>query len=207
MEIDITKKNTKERIFEAAVDLFSKQGYHGTSIRDLAKAVGIKESSLYNHYSGKSSILDAILDYQMSGFKTAIAYLEKMEESSASITDPVELWLAGMMEFVRILPPLTEPISRILINEMFLDEQCRRFVLNSMFTAQKNLTEQLLSDMHARGMIKDCDIRKTAVQYVYMLQGLEIENKLLTMEGHNPEEIQQNLIEQITLFIDGLKKS
>ncbi|MCD6397003.1 MAG: TetR/AcrR family transcriptional regulator [Spirochaetaceae bacterium] len=207
METDITKKNTKERIFEAAVDLFSKQGYHGTSIRDLAKTVGIKESSLYNHYSGKRSILDAILDYQMSGFKTAIAYLDKMEESSASITDPVELWLAGMMEFVRILPPLTEPISRILINEMFLDEQCRRFVLNSMFTAQKNLTEQLLSDMHVRGMIKDCDIRKTAVQYVYMLQGLEIENKLLTMEGHNPEEIQQNLIEQITLFIDGLKKS
>jgi len=207
METDITKKNTKERIFEAAVDLFSKQGYHGTSIRDLAKAVGIKESSLYNHYSGKSSILDAILDYQMSGFKTAIAYLEKMKESSASITDPVELWLTGTMEFISILPPLTEPISRILINEMFLDEKCRRFVLNSMFTAQKNLTEQLLSDMHARGMIKDCDIRKTAVQYVYMLQGLEIENKLLTMEGHNPEEIQQNLIEQITLFIDGLKKS
>lgn len=207
MEIDITKKNTKERIFEAAVELFSKQGYHGTSIRELAKAVGIKESSLYNHYSGKSSILDAILEYQMSGFKIAIAYLEKMEESSTNITDPVELWLAGMTEFVRILPPLTEPISRILINEMFLDEQCRRFVLNSMFTAQKNLTEQLLSDMHARGMIKDCDIRKTAVQYVYMLQGLEIENKLLTMEGHNPEEIQQNLIEQITLFIDGLKKS
>jgi len=207
MESDITKKNTKERIFEAAVELFSKQGYHGTSIRELAKAVGIKESSLYNHYSGKSSILDAILNYQMSGFKTAIAYLEKMEGPLTSITDPVELWLAGTMEFVRILPPLTEPISRILINEMFLDEQCRRFVLNSMFTAQKNLTEQLLSDMHARGMIKDCDIRKTAVQYVYMLQGLEIENKLLTMEGHNPEEIQQNLIEHITLFIAGLIKS
>jgi len=207
MKTDITKKNTKERIFEAAVDLFSKHGYHRTSIRDLAKAVGIKESSLYNHYSSKRSILDAILDYQMSGFKTAIAYLGKMEKSSDSITDPVELWLAGTMEFVRILPPLTEPISRILINEMFLDEQCRRFVLNSMFTAQKNLTEQLLSDMHARGMIKDCDIRKTAVQYVYMLQGLEIENKLLTMEGHNPEEIQQNLIEQITLFIAGLKKN
>ena len=54
--------------------------------------------------------------------------------------------------------------------------------------------------------MEDCDIRKTAVQYVYMLQGLEIENKLLTMEGHNPEEIQQNLIEHITLFITGLKK-
>ena len=82
METNITKKNTKERIFEAAVDLFSKQGYHGTSIRDLAKTVGIKESSLYNHYSGKSSIFDAILNYQITGFKTAIAYLNEKEESS-----------------------------------------------------------------------------------------------------------------------------
>ncbi|MBI9036153.1 MAG: TetR/AcrR family transcriptional regulator [Bacteroidales bacterium] len=207
MEKDITKKSTKERIFEAAVELFSKQGYRGTSIRTLAKAVGIKESSIYNHYSSKNSILDAILDYQMTGFNTAIVYLEKMEKSFTSITDPVELWLACMVDFVRILPPLTEPISRIIINEMFLDEQCRQFVLNRMFTAQKSLAERLLHDMNERGMIKDCDVRKTAVQYVYMLQGLDIENKLLIMEGHNPEKIQKNLIEHITLFIAGLKKS
>ncbi|MCK5199647.1 MAG: TetR/AcrR family transcriptional regulator [Spirochaetales bacterium] len=207
MEIDITKKNTKERIFEAAVELFSKQGYHGTSIRELAKAVGIKESSLYNHYSGKSSIFDAILDYQMSGFKTAIAYLNEKEESSLSITDPIEFWLTGTMDFIRALPPLSDTISRIVINEMFLNEQCRQFVLNSMYPALKSLTEKLLSDMHTRGMIKDCDIRKTAIQYVYMSQGLEIENKLLFMEGHSSEEHRQNLIEHITLFIDGLKKS
>ncbi|MCF6335891.1 MAG: TetR/AcrR family transcriptional regulator [Spirochaetales bacterium] len=207
METEITKKSTKERIFEAAVELFSKQGYQGTSIRVLAKAVGIKESSIYNHYTSKRSILDAILDYQISGFNTAITSVEKMEASFANITDPVELWLTCMVEFVRILPPLTEPISRIINNEMFLDEQCRQFVLNNMFTAQKNLAERLLNDMNARGMIRDCDIRKTAVQYVYMLQGLDIENKLLKMEGHNPEKIQQNLIEHITLFISGLKKS
>jgi AcrR family transcriptional regulator len=207
METNMTKKNTKERIFEAAVDLFSKQGYHGTSIRDLAKAVGIKESSLYNHYSGKSSIFDAILDYQMSGFKTAIAYLNEKEESSASITDPIEFWLAGTMDFIRKLPPLSEPISRIVVNEMFLHEQCRQFVLHSMFPTLKSLAEKILSDMHARGMIKDCDIRKTAIQYVYMAQGLEIENKLLFMEGHSTEENWQNLIDHITLFIDGLKKS
>jgi AcrR family transcriptional regulator len=207
METKITKKNTKERIFEAAVDLFSKQGYHGTSIRDLAKTVGIKESSLYNHYSGKSSIFDAILDYQMSGFKTAIAYLNEKEESSLSITDPIEFWLTGTMDFIRVLPPLSDTISRIVINEMFLNEQCRQFVLNSMYPALKSLTEKLLSDMHTRGMIKDCDIRKTAIQYVYMSQGLEIENKLLFMEGHSSEEHRQNLIEHITLFIDRLKKS
>lgn len=205
MEKDIAKKNTKERIFEAAVELFSKQGYNGTSIRELAKAVGIKESSLYNHYSGKSSILDAILNYQITGFNTAIAHLNENEESSISITDPIEFWLAGTMDFIRILPPLSEPISRIVINEMFLDERCRQFVLNSMFPTLKSLTENLLRDMNVRGMIKDCDIRKTAVQYVYMSQGLEIENKLLFMEGHSSEENRQNLIEHITMFIDRLR--
>ena len=205
MGTDIAKKSTKDCIFEAAVEFFSKQGYHGTSMRNLANAVGIKESSLYNHYSSKSSILDAILDYQITGFKTAITHLDEKKESFISITDPIEFWLAGTMDFIRILPPLSEPISRILINEMFLDEQCRQFVLNSMFPTLKSLAEKLLGDMNARGMIKDCDFRKTAEQYVYMSQGLEIENKLLFMEGHSSEEKRQNLIEHITMFIDRLR--
>lgn len=200
-----TKKSTKDYIFEAAVELFSKQGYEGTSMRRLAKTVGIKESSIYNHYSSKRSILDAILNYQIKGFKTAIDYLNEKKETTSNITDPIEFWLAGTMDFIRILPPLSEPISRILINEMFLDEQCRQFVLNNMFTTLKSLTEKLLNEMNARGMIKDCDIRKTAVQYVYMSQGLDIENKLLFMEGHSSEENRQNLIEHITMFIDRLR--
>ena len=141
-------KNVKTKIFESAVELFSTRGYHGTSMRDLAKTVGIKESSIYNHYTGKSAILDAILNYQIAGFQKAVTALEAIKIETEDIHDPVEFWLAGARVFIANQAPLSETISRILINEMFLNKQCRDFYLGSLFTAQKELTESILQEMH-----------------------------------------------------------
>lgn len=53
--------NTKETILLRALDLFSKNGYGGVSVREIASAVGIKESSLYKHYKNKQDIFDSIM--------------------------------------------------------------------------------------------------------------------------------------------------
>ena len=55
--------NNKEKIFQVSIDLFSKYGYDGVSVRQIAREVGIKESSIYNHYSSKQAILNRILEY------------------------------------------------------------------------------------------------------------------------------------------------
>lgn len=52
--------NTKERILQESLTLFSIRGYEAVSMREIGRAVGIKESSIYKHYSGKQAILDAI---------------------------------------------------------------------------------------------------------------------------------------------------
>lgn len=52
--------NTKERIMEAALELFAQNGYPGTSMNDIAKQLGITKGALYKHYSGKQEILDSI---------------------------------------------------------------------------------------------------------------------------------------------------
>jgi len=48
---------TKERIYHAAISLFAEHGYDNVSARDLAKAVGITHSALYNHIGSKKDIL------------------------------------------------------------------------------------------------------------------------------------------------------
>ena len=53
--------NTKETILYEALNLFSVRGYDAVSVRDIARAVGIKESSLYNHFSNKQDIFDSVL--------------------------------------------------------------------------------------------------------------------------------------------------
>ena len=55
------KGNTKQEILEAALDLFSVQGFEATSISQIASAVGIRKASLYSHFESKQSILDALV--------------------------------------------------------------------------------------------------------------------------------------------------
>ena len=52
---------TKEKITEEALTLFARKGYKGTSVKNIADAVGIKAPSLYKHYKNKQAIFDAIL--------------------------------------------------------------------------------------------------------------------------------------------------
>lgn len=44
---------TKDRIITKSLELFASRGYVGTSMEDIAQAVGIKKASLYSHYSEK----------------------------------------------------------------------------------------------------------------------------------------------------------
>ena len=53
--------NTKQRILDAALDLFSRRGFSAVSVRDLAAAVGVKESALYKHFRNKRAVLDTLV--------------------------------------------------------------------------------------------------------------------------------------------------
>ncbi|PTV93069.1 TetR family transcriptional regulator [Halanaerobium saccharolyticum] len=55
--------STREKILNESLDLFAEKGYHGTSMREIAKAVGIKGSSIYNHFSGKEEIFSELFNY------------------------------------------------------------------------------------------------------------------------------------------------
>jgi AcrR family transcriptional regulator len=53
---------TRTEILRIALDLFTRQGYEGTSIRDIAEALGVTKSSLYYHFANKEAIVRALLD-------------------------------------------------------------------------------------------------------------------------------------------------
>lgn len=53
---------TRDKIIYEALSLFSVHGYDAVTIRKIASAVGIKESSIYNHFRNKKDILNKIID-------------------------------------------------------------------------------------------------------------------------------------------------
>ncbi len=54
-------QRTRQAILDAALDLFADKGYFGTSLRDVAPSVGVRESALYNYFAGKDALFDALL--------------------------------------------------------------------------------------------------------------------------------------------------
>ena len=78
--------NNKEKIFQVSIDLFSKYGYDGVSVRQIASEVGIKESSIYNHYSSKQAILNRILEY----------YVEEMTSDEIPLTRQALTWTGDL---------------------------------------------------------------------------------------------------------------
>ena len=81
---------TKQRILHISLDLFSVQGYDATSVRDIARAVGIKESSLYKHYRSKQDIFDSILSEMATSYRAAEAALGIRADDAAALAERCE---------------------------------------------------------------------------------------------------------------------
>lgn len=92
---------TRQRIVDAATALFVTRGYGGTSTRDIAAAVGIKQPSLYAHFAVKSDLLLEVLlqalrpSLEESARLQADPTLSAVERLSALVSFDVRLLCSG----------------------------------------------------------------------------------------------------------------
>ncbi|CAN5150321.1 TetR/AcrR family transcriptional regulator [soil metagenome] len=67
----VARSRTREDVVRAASRLFASRGYHGTSMRDLAREVGVLGSSLYSHIDSKEDLLVEIVEIGAALFRSA----------------------------------------------------------------------------------------------------------------------------------------
>ena len=56
-------EQTRHMIIERAANVFSRQGYFGSSLSDLIQETGLKKGGIYNHFRGKDDLALAAFDY------------------------------------------------------------------------------------------------------------------------------------------------
>lgn len=86
-------EDTRSRLFDAALEAFSRNGFHGTTTRDIAAAAGMSPGALYVHHKSKEELLFLI---SLAGHETT---LEVVRRGRASSTDPTEQLVAVVGEF------------------------------------------------------------------------------------------------------------
>jgi AcrR family transcriptional regulator len=87
----------REAISKAAVDLFSRQGYTGTTMRDIAAEVGLLPGSLYAHIKNKEELLAHIVENGMADF---LAIEEEVKRSNDPADVRIRRAVASHVKFV-----------------------------------------------------------------------------------------------------------
>jgi AcrR family transcriptional regulator len=87
---------TRARILEVATELFYARGYAGTSIRDIAEALGLTKGALYYHFAGKEALLDAMVAPLFDGLERLTQRVAGGElDPESMITGLIELYSAA----------------------------------------------------------------------------------------------------------------
>jgi len=60
--VNANGERTRQAILDAGLQTLAEKGYFGSSLKDIAKLVGVRESALYNYFSSKEALFHAILD-------------------------------------------------------------------------------------------------------------------------------------------------
>jgi len=129
-----TQVHTAESILDAAEFLFQRQGYHGTSMRQLARFAGVTPAAIYNHYPSKEDIFIALLKTRLPHRALALAVqqaegdnaeellrdgIRRMREAMQDRFDSLRLGFIEVLEFEGrhlplVLPELLSPAMSFL---------------------------------------------------------------------------------------------
>jgi TetR/AcrR family transcriptional regulator, cholesterol catabolism regulator len=75
----VGEAETRERLLEVAVDLFAAKGFAGTSIRDIAKAMGMSISNIYHYFGNKEGVLLELFKYSSERLLNALKAAAALE--------------------------------------------------------------------------------------------------------------------------------
>lgn len=159
------KTQTKDKIFDTALDLFSKKGYDSVSVRTIASEVGIKESSIYNHYSSKKDILMSILNYFEEYFKGNPLDDENIRKLFEE--NPEEFYHQGSEMFKQqIFEEKILKIMKLIFVQMYQIDEVKEFFLREILGGSTDFWSDVFEILIQKNVIgSDCNPNKLAEMY------------------------------------------
>ena len=159
------KTQTKDKIFDTALDLFSKKGYDSVSVRTIASEVGIKESSIYNHYSSKKDILMSILNYFEEYFKGNPLDDENIRKLLEE--NPEEFYHQGSEMFKQqIFEENILKIMKLIFVQMYQIDEVKEFFLREILGGSTDFWSDVFEILIQKNVIgSDCNPNKLAEMY------------------------------------------
>ncbi len=159
-------KETKQKILETALDLFSRYGFSAVSIRDICKVVDIKESSVYYHFKNKQAILEELLQQFESIANDLMSQLEQaLKATQNDVEGNIFEKTCDCFFEQYLMDEYCNKIMRLLSIEHFSNDEIRKIYDDWLIDKPLQFQAKVFSLLISAGMIKGADSSYLAVKF------------------------------------------
>ena len=198
-------EKTRRRILSRAQTLFSRNGYHGASVRDIARAAGLTEAAIYYHFPSKQAIVKAL--YEQRGFMAALDELEHLpghlplrEQLAANALASARLWHDN------------SDLLRVVITEVLRGDRAARGAHRELMDRWRRAILDLVTRYQAGGEIPlGADVAEAADSWVNLMFGTFMDRLLelgrpTRRSGFLTPEFQRHVESAAQVFADRLRE-
>ena len=163
---------TKARILDAALDLFSVQGFEGVSVKQIAAAVGIKDSSLYKHFASKREIFDTLLEQMNERYAETAALYQLPQGQIVQMAKEYGrgdlVWLKKGCEAIFLFflkDPQASRFRRMLMIEQYKNSEASATFQSWFVDSALHFQTALFGEMSKQGYFRPANPETMALQF------------------------------------------
>lgn len=163
-------KDTKEKLLQAALEMFSRNGYAGTNIRELSASLGLGKSSMYRHFESKEDIWNMVIDEMEKYYEERFGSLKNMPQVPEN-TEELKKMSLSMIGFT-IHDEKIIMTRKLLLTEQFRDERVRDVATKHFSEGLESLFTEIFKGMMENGSLKKNDPGMLAFAYISPISSL-----------------------------------
>ncbi|HBV88538.1 MAG TPA: TetR/AcrR family transcriptional regulator [Desulfosporosinus sp.] len=186
------KKETRQKICKAAMDLFQSQGFNDTTMEQIAEEADVARKTLYNHFPVKEAIVDEHVRGLSRGFaEESLKTLQELPDTKSRLL----VILDRLYEWVEISPELTGICLGYRLKNAYQGEGYKSGGSQSLISEIIRLGQEageIRQDIQAELLVKQLDILRGSV----VMDWLNDPSKL---------ELRKEMAKLVDLFLNGAK--
>lgn len=145
-------RNTRERLLQAAVDLFFEKGYASTSIREIGTKAGITNSLIYHYFTNKEEMLFEIVNRSVGDL------IDTLNAITRGLSDPLECLRQMLIGQTALLSAKREKESKILFSEYHWLTGAKRKALRKSQREVYDIYMAKCRELKEKGLLNEIDL-------------------------------------------------
>ncbi|WBY02750.1 TetR/AcrR family transcriptional regulator [Ramlibacter tataouinensis] len=159
VEIPELVEKRQSQILRAAIELYGKQGYHVTTIREVALRANVSVGLIYQYVQDKEDVLFLAL------VEVLESYQREIPPALAGLTDPMERFCAAVRAYGHVIDQRIEATALVYRETKWLRAE-RRELLKQKEAQTNRLVSDCIGDCMAAGLFEDLDVDLFTYQIV-----------------------------------------